>query len=379
MEVLAFKCPECGSEKINCCGHRTLRDGSDAQRFICKKCGYRFTDPTALKTVLDNMGNNQVGAEAKNLDFQAIVEKAIAGEKNHITGRLVEYAWIEKKRQLAESTITQRVFALNILRKRGANLDNPDSVLTVLATENFSECSKFHYLQAYLSYTKAFKIPFEKPKINYETREQYTPKPFEVTALIQNLSREQSALCQTLAETGARVGEISRLLWSEVDATGQWIYINHPEKHSKARRIHVSEQCIAMIKRMPRKFGPNVFNPNKHVLQSGFARARNRIAKKLDMDNLKNIHHHSFRRYFADQLYKKTRFNTRKVQRKLGHKRLSSTEKYFGDFDDENCTYETARAYTIEEQEELRQQGYEPFDTGIDENGKAVKLYSRLT
>ena len=47
------------------------------------------------------------------------------------------------------------------------------------------------------------------------------------------------------------------------------------------------------------------------------------------------------------------------MQLRLGHKRLSSTEKYFGDFDDENCTYETARAYTIEEAEELRKLGYE--------------------
>ena len=97
------------------------------------------------------------------------------------------------------------------------------------------------------------------------------------------------------------------------------------------------------------------------------------------MPNLENIHHHSFRRYYADQTYKKTSFNVRKVQARLGHKRLSSTEKYFGVFDDQACTYETARAYTIEETEELRRLGYELYDTGIDKDGKAVKLYSRLT
>jgi integrase len=134
-----------------------------------------------------------------------------------------------------------------------------------------------------------------------------------------------------------------------------------------------------MLLALPKKYLPNVFNPNKRTLQSTFARSRNRIAKNLQMPNLKNINHHSFRRYFADQTYKKTRFNTRKVQARLGHKRLSSTEKYFGDFDDETCTYETARAYTIEEQEELRQLGYELYDTGIDKDGRTVKLYSRLT
>jgi hypothetical protein len=70
--------------------------------------------------------------------------------------------------------------------------------------------------------------------------------------------------------------------------------------------------------------------------------------------------------------------NIRKVQAKLGHKHLTSTEKYFGDFDAESCTYETARAETIEQAETLRQMGYELYDT-FTENGKTVKLYSRLT
>ena len=270
------------------------------------------------------------------------------------------------------------VFSLG-LRNRGVNLDDPDSFLTVLATEPFTESSKYHYIQAYVSYTKAFKIPFDKPKIQYEPKVQYTPKPYEVTALVQNLGRQQVALCQTMAETGARVGEMARLLWNEIDVEGQIIYINHPEKHSKARKIHVDEQCIAMLKALPKKYAPNVFNPNKRTLQSTFANSRKRIAEKLGMPNLLNIHHHSFRRFFADQTYKKTRFNTRKVQARLGHKRLSSTEKYFGDFDEESCTYETARAYTIEEQEELRKLGYELYDTGIDKDGRTVKLYSRLT
>ena len=63
------------------------------------------------------------------------------------------------------STIAHRVFRLNVMMNRGANLDDPDSFLTVLMTESFSDASKFHYVQAYMSYTKAFKIPFEKPHI----------------------------------------------------------------------------------------------------------------------------------------------------------------------------------------------------------------------
>jgi integrase len=370
-----LKCPECGSNRLYRAGFRYLSNGETVQRWLCRECGYRFSN-NPYKECQTNR-NRQLCAilqEAKKLDA-ATETKTVAGEK----GKLVKYAWHEKKRGIADTTISHRVFRLEVLRKRGAHLDDPDSVLTVLMTEQFTDAAKFHYVQAYLSYTKAFKIPFEKPKIMYEPKQQYTPKPYEVQALIQNLGKQQMALCQVLADTGARIGEISRLQWNEIDAQGQVIYINHPEKGSRSRKIHVPEQTIALLMALPKTYAPNVFNPNKRTLQSTFARSRNRIAEKLQMPSLKNIHHHSFRRYFADQTYKKTRFNTRKVQARLGHKRLSSTEKYFGDFDDENVTYETARAYTIEEQEELRQLGYELYDTGIDKEGRTVKLYSRLT
>jgi len=156
------------------------------------------------------------------------------------------------------------------------------------------------------------------------------------------------------------------------------IYINKPEKKSKARVIHVHERTVAMIMKLPRKYEPYVFNPSTGSHQSVFARSRNRLAIKLQMPNLTKITFHSLRRFFADQLYKRSRFNIRKVQAKLGHKHLTSTEKYFGDFDAESCIYETARAETIEEAETLRQMGYDLYDT-FTENEKTVKLYSRLT
>ncbi len=427
-------CPQCSSDRHYKDGLRYLDNGSQVQRYLCRNCGYRFSqldvkvniagkvDETfdsgknrhevgiascdgAVEKVSngaslvfgEDVGSHNASClsivekelntlpfynskfqicvkETKNLESQA--EKTVCvGEKDS----LIEYAWKEKKRGIADATITHRVLRLNALRKKGVNLSNPDSLLTVLMTEQFSPASKFHYVQAYISYAGAFDIPFKKPKIAYEPKQQYTPKPYEVTTLLQNLGKQQRALCMLLADCGARIGEVSRLQWNEIDVTGQIVYINHPEKGSRSRKIHVSQQTITMLQSLPKKYAPYVFNPNKRALQSTFARSRKRIADKLQMPNLLNIHHHSFRRYFADQTYKKTQFNVRKVQARLGHKRLSSTEKYFGDFDDENCSYETMRVYTIEQAEEARQMCYELFDTMLDENGKTCKLYSRLT
>jgi len=200
------KCLKCNSSRIFRDGFRVLADGSSVQRFLCRECGYRFSDKTNI--INSSINDHQLCAilqEAKKLDTATEI-KTVAGEKNC---DLIKYAWHEKKRGIAETTITHRVFRLNVMIKHGVDLSNPDSFLTVLMTENFSKSSKYHYIQSYISYARAFKIPFEKPHINYEPKEQYTPKPFEVTTLIQNLGKNQATLCQTLADTGARIGELA--------------------------------------------------------------------------------------------------------------------------------------------------------------------------
>jgi len=308
--------------------------------------------------------------------------KTVAGEEQPIisenSDRVLTFAWQSKKRGLSDVTIKVRCLRLNVLRRLGANLDDPDSVETVLATEDWTPSNKWQYVQTYAAYTKTMGIPWTKIKVQYEPKQQYTPTRSEVETLVSGLGRRTATFVQALADTGARSGEMCRLEWSEVDAENHRIPINKPEKGSKSRVITVSERTIAMLLKLSKKYTPYVFNPKVRNTESTFSRQRNRLATKLEMPNLRKIHLHSLRRFYADQLYKKSRFNTRKVQAKLGHKRLSSTEKYFGDFDCESCTYEIARAYSIEDAENLRQQGYEQYDTFTDETGKTVKLYSRL-
>lgn len=126
---------------------------------LCRKCGYRFSFGNSHKewgTITDG----QVGALAKAKKLTtAIVEKAIAGEKTESNTRLIEYAWKLKKKGLTESTINNNVLRLNILRKKGANLDDTTSFETVMATEEWTPATKWHSVQAYASYTKTMNIP----------------------------------------------------------------------------------------------------------------------------------------------------------------------------------------------------------------------------
>jgi len=38
-------CPQCGSKRVWKDGLRQLSDGAIVQRWLCRDCGYRFSDP----------------------------------------------------------------------------------------------------------------------------------------------------------------------------------------------------------------------------------------------------------------------------------------------------------------------------------------------
>ena len=185
-------CPQCGSDKLYHDGLRYLRDGSSLQRWLCRCCGFRFSE-SFLKTgeklnitkqtgafqpcsdlakdsvrhrdlaadkLLDNgsfsfgedveshtvtvvgKGLNKLRSysckrqvcvsrgEAKNL--AATETKTVAGEiettQQDIKGSLTVYAAKQLTMGLTEETIQRRIQALEQLGKLGANLFNPTSV-----------------------------------------------------------------------------------------------------------------------------------------------------------------------------------------------------------------------------------------------------------
>jgi hypothetical protein len=71
---------------------------------------------------------------------------------------LVNYAWTLKKKGKKENTIKIRVYYLEWLLKKGANLANPTSIETILCTEPMKPAQKFLAVATYKSYCKVMKI-----------------------------------------------------------------------------------------------------------------------------------------------------------------------------------------------------------------------------
>lgn len=187
MEVLAVKCPECGSGRAYKDGMRYTGEGP-IQRFLCRSCGYRFSEPNVKLNVTGQFlkgshprqnhadravtrrdptgkeafnGFSFIGSEdvashevttvgkglnalricnseyrvcasekAKNLETRPQKER-LAGSTQQtadIKGKLVQYAFYMQKQGYSEATIKLNMTALKVLTVRNADLLNPESV-----------------------------------------------------------------------------------------------------------------------------------------------------------------------------------------------------------------------------------------------------------
>jgi integrase len=233
-----------------------------------------------------------------------------------------------KKKGLAEETIKFRVYRLNRLLKEGADLENPETVETILATSEWKPAYKRLFIDSYKAYATYRKIEWQKPKIVVPDKEPFLPQEEEVKQLIAGTGKRTSTLLQLLYETGIRIGEASALLWTDIDFKTKQIRINCPEKGSNSRTLKLSDVLIAMLNALPKRKDNHIFNPRAKTLASTFDRQRNKLAKQLQNPRLRKIHFHTFRHLKATSEYYKTGGDILRVKYILGHKRLETTGKY---------------------------------------------------
>ncbi len=288
---------------------------------------------------------------------QQEIKSCAVTENQTQDGLIVDFQWKMKKRNKAKSTIENRTLCLNKLVKLGADLTKPESVETVLATEELTSANKYNTVKAYVAFTKAFKIEWEPINVNYQPKEAFDPLEEEIDLLINACSKVTSTFLQVAKDTGARCGEIRKIQWTDINEKNHTIAINQPEKGSKTRTVKVTDKTLAMVKNLEKNHGDYIFNSRFVSQRKTFNLTRQKMAQITENPRLLKIHFHTLRHWRASREYERTG-DIYAVKTLLGHKALSSTDRYqHGSYSNEE--YVTKRPQTSQEEDILINAGFE--------------------
>jgi integrase/predicted RNA-binding Zn-ribbon protein involved in translation (DUF1610 family) len=340
-------CPQCGSANLWRSGFRYSILGEKIQRWLCRKCGFRFSDPEdveasrirfgalqriqskSLKAETDRSSDRQISAvEAKNLAGEQKNDIKVLRGKQDPKGKLVEFAWWMRQEGYAEETIRGASSCLNALVSRSADLGDPNSVKTVLALEQkWSQNRRRNVINTYTVFLKWSGGTWEKPKCAVTTRKfPFIPAEKEIDALIAGSGKKNAAFCQLLKETAIRSGEAKKLTWTDVDFDRNIITLNEPEKGSNPRMWKVSSQLVEMLKILPKK-SKQIFTGSMRTMRTNLEGTRKRLAFNLQNPRLLTISFHTFRHWKATMLYHETK-DVYYVSQFLGHKEIKNTMIY---------------------------------------------------
>ena len=244
--------------------------------------------------------------------------------KNNVKSHIINYGLHMKANGRADSTIKRSLDILTRLSKM-CDLNNPQETKLTLANFKWQNSTKNITAGILKCYYKFLGISFEKPKYQEERGLPFKPTEEELNILISSGYNRTATRLQTLKETGARIGELDKLKWTDIDFKRRTIHIT-AEKGSNSRILPISPRLIDMLNRHPRK-NDKVFQAPKENFGKTFDALRKRTATKLNMPRLKSIHQHTFRHWKGTMEYHKTK-DILHVLKPLGHKNIKNTLVY---------------------------------------------------
>ncbi len=337
------------------------------QRFLCKGCGYRFTsrseehENSAYYDGEDGIICRVcVSEEMKNLArVEAANKIGISGHATDDTTKLLfDYGIWLKKEGYAPSTIESRVKILKILVKRGACLDDQESIKVAISQQKWVNKRKNNAVDAYTTYLKMRGSSWDPPKYLVVETLPFIPTEAELDALIAGCGQKTSTFLQFLKETGVRAGEAVKVRWIDIDFESSTARIT-PEKGSRPRAPRLSLKLMNMMSAIRTDSSSEyVFNRSQGGITRVFQRQRRKIAYKLQNPRLLNITFHTFRHWKATTEYARTK-DILYVMNLLGHKRIQNTLIYTQLTDLKSDDYTCKVATSVEEAKPLIEAGFE--------------------
>jgi len=256
------------------------------------------------------------------------------------------------------------------------DITNPYEVMEALANhKTWSNNTKRNMCNIYSSYLKTIGKTWEKPQYKKTSKLPFIPTERELDELIASAPTvKTTASLIIMKETGARIGEIARIKWVDLDTQRKLITIAEAEKRSNPRTIPVTNQLLDILNQLPRN-SISILGITKHSIATAFYRTQENAIKKLQNPRLKQIHPHTFRHWKGTTEYHKTK-DIMHVKYVLGHKSVETTQIYINL---DNAIFKTSTdefyAKTARTEDEAIQLIEIGFEYVTDMNG--IKLFRK--
>jgi integrase len=355
--------------------------GDKIQRWLCRDCGLRFSDPRdvqrawstferverieskSLKSGDDKVTSSQICVtETKNLAYAQEIKTCAGEESLDVKGKLVQFAFYCQKEGMTSSTIVTFNSVMKRLLKV-ANLNDPESVKEALAKMNVEENTKVSYCVAYTVFLRFMGKTWAMPKYTFRQKlPEFLPTEEEIDQLIASAGRKVSTLLQLIKETGMRIGECLSLTWICISFENRVVTLTTAEKHSLPRVFKVSTTLVSMLGNLPKQNEKVFGKMTRSTAENCLRITRKKVAAKISNPRIAKIHYHLIRHWFGTMEYHK-RPDMDHVRRLLGHKSILNTQLYvnmekvfFGDSAEE---YTVKIASDVEEACKLLEVGFE--------------------
>jgi integrase len=367
-----LKCPECSHKIADKSGFRYLQNDVSIQRFKCKKCGYRFSDPTALNVKDTDRTTSQISAfKVKNL-ASAQKTKICAGNERipqETRGLLVKFIAYLEREGFYEGT--SYYYLISSLATDGANLLDPEDVKSKIAQHTYKfkngregkwkDSTKALTVQAYDLFCRMQGLDWIKPHYKGKETELVISDEKDLDGLIaSSQSKRMTAFLQCLKETYCDPGEILALEWQEIKSN--IITIAHPVKGHYTGKYEVSGRLIALLNRLPRK-DKRVFPTKYSTMMMCLNSLKKKAARKQQNPAILAITFKSFRHFGGSMIAHYTNGNVLKVKAALRHKSILNTMKYIHTIQNlREDDFEETTATTPEEIRQLGKAGWTKYD-----------------
>lgn len=205
--------------------------------------------------------------------------------------------------------------------ERNCNTNSPKEVKLFIANKTCSNARKENLIESYNIAIKSLGLSWNKPFYERHDKKRRAPKEELVQFIINHVKFPLNLKLKMSRDLGERPIELTWLKVQDIDLTTGKTDLTGA-KHTVGREGKLKQDTLELLKRYIKRENLNptsiIFPTTSDNLSTDYRLARNRLAKKYNMPELKQVQLYDFRRRKATREYKLSRHNFLTCQKSLG-------------------------------------------------------------